>query len=95
MIIGEKMSYKWKLVTLGDVLLHFEQYPDGWLYLPPDCDQWTLQTKGVFSLDSKDFPADSDEDIPPQAKTDGWVETLGSDLIDQIIYIHSALIYCA
>ena len=80
------MYHEWKLVVLGDVLLNFDQYPeDGWLFLPPDSNKWTLQTKGVFSLDSREFEEDSDEYLPPQAKEEGWIESLDTDLISQIM----------
>jgi hypothetical protein len=85
------MSEKWKTIKLIDVFMHLENNPaDGWLYLPPDYGRWTLQTEGVFSLDSVNSSPDSDEYLPKQAKCDGWIATLDIDTIKSIIYNFTA-----
>ncbi|MHA6306530.1 DUF7716 domain-containing protein [Hafnia paralvei] len=79
-----------KLVTIREFLMHPENYLTGWFYLPPDKSKWDLGTHGVFSLDSSDFPLDSVDYLPIQAKNDGWVETFEcagvEDIIDNLSY---------
>lgn len=74
-----------KLVSIRDVLFNVEANPGGWFYLPPNMEEWTLDTLGVFSLDSRDFPPDSDEYLPVQAKENGWIETLDNGTIEEIV----------
>ncbi|CDG19899.1 conserved protein of unknown function [Xenorhabdus poinarii G6] len=73
------------LVSISEILLVPEANPEGWFYLPPDESSWNLKTEGVFSLDSADFPPDSDEFLPIQAKENGWVETLDNGLIEEVV----------
>lgn len=80
------------LLSIHDVLLHPEKNPATWFYLPPNSHEWNLNTNGIFSLDSSDFPPDSD-DFPPdsddylpeQAKKNGWIATLDSAIIEDVI----------
>lgn len=74
------------LISIRDVLLHPEKNPSTWFYLPSNSHEWGLDTKGIFSLDSYDFPPDSDEYIPKQVKTNGWIETLDRASIEDVIY---------
>lgn len=72
------------LVSIGDVLLSPEANIE-WFCLPPDPDGWTLETKGIFTLDAKDFSPDSDDYLPKQVKEDGWIEVLDGGTIEQIV----------
>ncbi|CNH96592.1 Uncharacterised protein [Yersinia aldovae] len=74
-----------ELVTIREFLTHPENYLTGWFYLPPDKSKWNLDTQGVFSLDSSDFPPDSDDYVPIQVENDGWVETLDGASVEDII----------
>ena len=47
------------LISIGDVL-SFPGNNTEWFCLPPDKNNWTLYTKGVFTLDARDFHHDSD-----------------------------------
>ena len=76
------------LITIRDVLSFPENNPGTWFYLPPDKTIWDLDTMGIFSLDSSDFPPDSNDYLPEQAKKDGWIEVLDgasiADVIDNV-----------
>ncbi|MBF7142721.1 MULTISPECIES: DUF7716 domain-containing protein [Pseudomonas] len=72
------MSYKIK-----EILLNVGTMPNGWLYLPNT--EWTLETVGAFSLDSKDFPPGSTDHLPDQALREGWVEVLETAMIEDVI----------
>ncbi|MBF6027684.1 hypothetical protein ICY20_08050 [Pseudomonas sp. P115] len=74
-----------KLISIRDVLTSPENNPQGWFYLPPDSAQWSPETLGVFSLDSSDFPPDSDDYLPKQAKEDGWIATLETSAIEDVV----------
>ncbi|WP_323838200.1 hypothetical protein [Photorhabdus africana] len=50
-----------KLVSIADLLSTPENNSSEWFCLPPDQNSWTLETEGVFSLSSADFPPDSDD----------------------------------
>lgn len=56
-----------------------------WFCLPSDKNSWTLDIKGIFTLDAKDFPPDSDDFLPKQVKEDGWVEVLDGGTLEEII----------
>lgn len=56
-----------------------------WFYLPPDIVDWNLNTQGIFSLDSSDFPPDSDDFLPKQVKENGWIETLEGAAIEDLV----------
>ena len=71
-------------VSIGDVLSSPENNTE-WFCLPPDKNNWTLYTKGVFTLDARDFPPDSDEYLPKQVKNDGWIEVLDGGTIEEIV----------
>jgi len=72
------------LISIGDVL-SFPGNNTEWFCLPPDKNNWTLYTKGVFTLDARDFPPDSDEYLPKQVKNDGWIEVLDGGTIEEIV----------
>lgn len=76
---------KMNLISIKDVLTQPEKNPETWFYLPPNSKEWNLDTKGVFSLDSFDFPPDSDDFLPEQVKKNGWIETLDGAGIEDII----------
>lgn len=76
---------KMNLISIKDVLSYPEKNPETWFYLPPNSKEWNLNTKGVFSLDSFDFPPDSDEFLPEQVKNNGWIETLDGAGIEDVI----------
>ncbi len=73
------------LICIKDILLSPEKNPGTWLYLPSDYSQWSLTTEGIFSLDSSEFPPDSDEYLPEQVKSSGWVETLDGASIEDVV----------
>ena len=72
------------LISIGDVLSSPENNTE-WFCLPSDKDSWTLDTKGVFTLDAKDFAPDSDDFLPKQVKEDGWVEVLDGGTIEEVV----------
>lgn len=74
-----------QLISIREVLTSPENNPSEWFYLPPNKAAWNLDTQGIFSLNSSDFPPDSDDYLPKQAKEDGWLETLnGADIEDVV-----------
>jgi len=79
------MKEKMNLISVRDVLSHPEKNPETWFYLPPNLREWNLNTKGIFSLDSFDFPPDSDDFLPEQVKKNGWIETLDGASIEDVI----------
>ena len=91
-ILSELMlAQMMNLISIRDVLLHPEKNAN-WFYLPPNPNEWNLDTKGIFSLDSSDFPPDSDDYLPEQVKTDGWIGTLdGASIEDVIDYVNNQL----
>lgn len=72
-----------KTYSIREVLQQIEHMPDAWFYLPDI--EWTLETLGAFSLDSRDFPPDSNEHLPPQVLDEGWLETLETAMIEDVI----------
>ncbi|BFI60593.1 hypothetical protein KD5_03430 [Yersinia pseudotuberculosis] len=74
-----------KLITISEVLSNCDKNPQTWFYLPPETDKWNLNTKGIFSLDSSDYPPDSTDYLPRQAKENGWIETLDGATIEDIV----------
>ena len=73
------------LISIKKVLLNPENNPNTWYCLPSDSSKWTLETEGMFSLDSVDFEPGSDEYLPEQVKNGNWVEVLeGADVEDII-----------
>lgn len=76
---------KVNLISLRDVLLYPNKNPETWFCLPPYSSEWTINTKGIFSLDSFDFPPDSDDFLPVQVKNHGWIETLDGASIEDIV----------
>ncbi|GEM_PF-584979 len=79
------MKEKMNLISVRDVLSHPEKNPETWFYLPPNLREWNLNTEGIFSLDSFDFPSDSDDFLPEQVKQNGWIETLDGASIEDVI----------
>ncbi|VXC73667.1 conserved hypothetical protein [Enterobacterales bacterium 8AC] len=73
-----------KLISIKDVLLSPNKNQN-WFCLPPNVDEWTLETQGVFTLNSIDFPPDSEDYLPKQVKEDGWVEVLDGASIEEIV----------
>ncbi|MDM5234110.1 DUF7716 domain-containing protein [Lysinibacillus pakistanensis] len=76
---------KMNLLSISDVLSHPKRNPETWFYLPPNLKEWNLNTRGIFSLDSFDFPPNSDDFLPEQAKKNGWIETLDGAGIEDVI----------
>ncbi|MGL4387108.1 MAG: DUF7716 domain-containing protein [Snodgrassella alvi] len=74
-----------ELMTIREILSNPDKIPQTWLYLPPDKTTWNLDTQGIFSLDSWDFPPGSDEYLPKQAKNDKCIETLDGSSIEDIV----------
>jgi hypothetical protein len=68
------------IVTIREILTRPYDNPNGWFYLPPNKDEWTLDTSGVFFSEDDD----SSEEVPKQAKENGWVETLDNGTIEEI-----------
>jgi hypothetical protein len=90
--MSDFMKESMQLIKIRDILTQPESNPDTWLYLPPNPKQWDLDTEGVFSLDSFEFPPDSDEFLPEQVKKNGWVEVLdGASIEDIVINANSQL----
>lgn len=69
--------------TLREILSNPDILPETWLYLPQE--EWNLDTEGVFSKDSLDYPPDSDEYLPIEAKKYGWKEVLDKASIEDVI----------
>lgn len=72
-----------KTYSMREVLEGLDRMPDAWFYLPNT--SWTLDTKGAFSLDSRDFAPDSTDFLPPQVASEGWIETLDTPMIQDVI----------
>ncbi|WP_223503852.1 hypothetical protein [Pseudomonas sp. BF-R-24] len=72
-----------KTYSIREVLEGIHVIPDSWFYLPNA--PWTLDTRGAFSLDSRDFPPGSADYLPPQVASDGWKETLDTPMIEDVI----------
>ncbi|MBI6823687.1 DUF7716 domain-containing protein [Pseudomonas syringae] len=72
-----------KTYSIREVILNISEMPNSWFYLPDM--PWKLDTKGAFSLDSRDFPPDSTDYLPPQVLGEGWKETLETPIIEDII----------
>lgn len=70
-------------ITLREILSSPEALPETWLYLPQE--EWNLDTKGVFSEDSWNYPLDSDEYLPVEVKKHGWIEVLDKASIEDVI----------
>ncbi|MBZ5795168.1 hypothetical protein K8353_34110 [Burkholderia contaminans] len=66
------VSLKQILETPGDF--------SGWLYLPPM--PWTLDTEGAFAEDAQHAEDDASPSIAPQP---GWIVTLNSATIEDIV----------
>lgn len=74
-----------KLISIAEVLSCPNEIPQTWFYLPPDPTHWRLNTQGIFSLDSSNYPPDSDSFLPKQAQEDGWIETLEGAEIEDVV----------
>ncbi|MBT0397545.1 hypothetical protein ISO77_18640 [Morganella morganii subsp. morganii] len=74
-----------ELISIKEVLSNPENNPDGGFYLPPNIDEWSLDTLGIFSEDSYYYPPDSTEYIPKQATEDGWIEALDNGSIEEVV----------
>jgi len=72
-----------KTYSIREVLEGLNRIPDSWFYLPNT--NWTLDTRGAFSLDSRDFAPDSTDYLPPQVASEGWIETLDTPMIQDVI----------
>lgn len=72
-----------KTYSIREVLENPDKVPDSWFFLPNS--SWTLDTKGAFSLDSRDFDPDSTDHLPPQVASEGWIETLETPMIQDLI----------
>ncbi|CAH1544282.1 conserved hypothetical protein [Vibrio rotiferianus] len=73
-----------ELISIGDVLSSPDNNPE-WFCLPSDRGSWTLDTKGVFTLDSRDFDPESNDYLPEQVKNEGWIEVLDGGAIEEIV----------
>jgi len=69
--------------SIREVLENPDVIPDSWFYLPNS--SWTLDTRGAFSLDSRDFEPDSTEYLPAQVFSEGWIETLDKSMIQDVV----------
>lgn len=67
-----------------DVLVDTENNPEGWLYLPNSSKDWNLETIGIFVDD--EFGEEEEEEKTQQLLANGWVETLDSVMIEDVIY---------
>ncbi|ELY2738782.1 hypothetical protein ACI00D_004572 [Cronobacter dublinensis] len=73
------------LITIRELLKNPQANPEGWFFLPPDSENWSLDTEGVFSTDGSDNEPGSDNHLPVQAKQDDWLETLDNATIEDIV----------
>lgn len=64
-----------------DVLMDEQNNPNGWFYLPEPINQWTLETIGIFVDDEYG----EEEDQTQQLLDNGWVETLETTMIEDVI----------
>lgn len=71
--------------SLKEILINTDSLPETWLYLPPCQKEWCLDTVGVFSENSWNYPPDSDEYLPIEAKKYGWIEVLDKASIEDVI----------
>ncbi|MFK3940342.1 hypothetical protein ACI2KC_01480 [Pseudomonas monteilii] len=72
-----------KTYRIREVLENPDKVPETWFFLPNS--SWTLDTQGVFSLDSRDFEPGSTDYLPPQVASEGWIETLETSMIQDVI----------
>lgn len=70
-------------MTLRKILNNPELLPATWLYLPKG--EWSLETEGVFSRDAWNYPQDSDDYLPIEARKYGWIEVLDKASLEDII----------
>lgn len=73
------------LISIRKLLLNPQTNPEGWLFLPPESEKWSLDTQGVFSSDSSDYEPGSDNHLPEQIKQEGWIESLDNATIEDIV----------
>jgi len=74
------------LISIRDALSNSGSNPATFFCLPSDSSGWTLDTKGMFALDSIDFGPESDEFLPEQVREGSWVEALEGADIESIVY---------
>lgn len=67
---------------IKDAINDYESNPDGWYYLPSPKDSWGLETIGIFVDDEYG----EHEDEIQKLIGEGWIETLESPMIEDIIY---------
>lgn len=65
-----------------DVLVETDNNPKGWFYLPHSSKDWNLETMGIFVDDE----FGEEEDKTKQLIAKGWIETLESEMIEDVIY---------
>ncbi|MDV5354852.1 hypothetical protein HF650_02010 [Kosakonia sp. SMBL-WEM22] len=73
------------LISIRELLLNPQKNPEGWLFLPPDSEKWSLETQGVFSSDSSDDEPGADNHLPAQVKQERWIESLDNSTIEDIV----------
>lgn len=71
-----------KTYSIREVISNISEMSNSWFYLPDT--PWALDTKGAFSLDSRDFPTDSKDYLPPQVLSQDWKEVLEAPTIEYI-----------
>jgi len=72
-----------KTYSIREVLENIDKMPNSWFYMPDL--EWNLETRGSFSLDSRDFPPGSTDYLPAQVASHGWKETLDTPMIEDVI----------
>lgn len=75
---------KMELLSIKEVLFNLKNNPNGDFYLPPNIDEWNLDTLGVFSESLCCPLSNSTGDIPKQAIEGGWIKVLDNHLIEKI-----------
>ena len=80
------MSEQFMKTTIREVLLN-PTMNQCYFCLPPDKDKWSLDTIGKFTLDLRDLPPDSNEDLPEEVEKYGWIPTLSGADIESIVEV--------
>ncbi|MEQ4625360.1 MULTISPECIES: DUF7716 domain-containing protein [Providencia] len=73
-----------ELRSIKEILFNLKNNPNGDFYLPPNIDDWNLDTLGVFSEGMHCPLSNSTGDIPKQTIEGGWIKVIDNHLIEKI-----------